>query len=62
MNNAPLASAIASLCVAAITSLWGVLLLLRGKTGLSPGPLVLCAVAGLLVGELRGPTDWPGTL
>lgn len=55
-------SALRAMSVAAITSLWGVLLLLRGKTGLSPGPLVLCAVAGLLVGELRGPTDWPSTL
>ena len=50
MRSSSLASFIASICVGALTCIWGVLPLRRGRTNSPMGPLALCAVAGLLVG------------
>ena len=49
METGSLASMLASMLIAASTAVFGAVLMVRGRAT-SPSPLVLCAVAGLLVG------------
>ena len=49
METESLASMVASVLIATCTAVFGAVLMVRGRAT-SPSPLVLCAVAGLLVG------------